>query len=74
MQALNIPPEIAMQAALLNRFGGTLQAWALLANHGFNEQQIFALLIGVDGPEHWTAAEEPGVPSAYSEIPLLRMP
>lgn len=71
MQALIIPSDIAVQAAMLNRFGGTLQAWAFLANHGYNEQQIFALLIGLDGPEQWSPA---GVSSVHAASPLIRMP
>lgn len=51
MQAITIPRDVLLQATFLNRFGGTLQAWAFLANKGLSEDHIFALLINLDGPE-----------------------
>jgi hypothetical protein len=36
---------------MLNRFAGTLQAWAFLASHNIPEDQIFASLFTAEGPE-----------------------
>ena len=46
-----IPSELVAQAAMLNRYAGSLQAWTFLANQGIKEEHIFAFLVAIEGPE-----------------------
>lgn len=51
MLVASIPREVAAQAAMLNWFAGTLQAWAYLASQSIPEAQIFAYLSSLEGRE-----------------------
>lgn len=51
MQVSNISADAAAQAAIVNRFAGSLRAWTFLVHQGYDYHEIFEFLIDIEGPE-----------------------
>lgn len=51
MQAFTISADAAAQAAIVNRYAGSLRAWTYLVRQGYDVREIFDFLIERDGPE-----------------------
>jgi len=51
MQVSTISADTAAQAAIVNRFAGSLRAWTFLVHQGYDYRQVFEFLVDMDGPE-----------------------
>lgn len=51
MQVSTISDDCAAQACIVNRFAGSVRAWAFLVHQGYDYRQVFEFLANMQGPE-----------------------